>query len=135
MTFLPILVEARQGTYTKDNIATVSCRAGLILFNSRHVLGKLPHGYFSETSLPPPVTIPKDSSYLLRHTRQVNLMLTGDGLVDWEELLDMIELLEPLGITGEKGRYLELITFQTWGGTSRLVAPTAKRHTGEGYGE
>lgn len=83
--FLPLLVEARQATYTKENIAAGWRGAGLIPFNARYILGKLPHGHILESSSPPPSTTiatPKNSSDLLRHTRRAKLILKGDAPVD-----------------------------------------------------
>ncbi|KAF8415585.1 hypothetical protein EV426DRAFT_579029 [Tirmania nivea] len=78
---------------------------------------------------------PKNSSDLLRHTRKAKLMLKGDAPVDREELLDMIERLERFGITADKDRDLERITFSKWQETAQLAAPKDKRHIGKGYGE
>ena len=70
--FLPLLVQARQAAYTEANILAEWQGAGLIPFNARHVLAKLPHRHVSESSSHPPTTTiatPKNLSDLLRHTR------------------------------------------------------------------
>jgi len=96
--------------YTEANILAGWRGAALIPFNTRHVLTKLPHRHVSESSSGPPTTTiatPKNSSDLLRHTRQAKLMLKGDATVDKEELLDVIERLERFGIAADKDHDLE----------------------------
>lgn len=133
-----MLVEARQATYTEANILAGWRGAGLIPFNARHILAKLPHRHVSESSSPPPTTTiatPKNSSDLLRHTRQAKLMLKGDALVDKKALLDVIERLERFGIASDKDRDLERVTFTKWQETAKLAAAKDQRHIGKGYGE
>ena len=104
-------------------------------FNARHVLAKLPHSHVSELSSPTSWTTPKNSNDLLRHTRQVKLMLKGDDPVDREELLDVIERLERFGIAADKDQDLERVTLQKWHETAKLATPEDKRHIENGYGQ
>ena len=136
--FLALLVEARGETYTEANIAAQWRGAGLSPFHAWYVLDNIPHGYVSDPSSPPPTTIiatPKNSSDLLRQTRQAQLMLKGESSVDKAELLDVIERLERHGIAADTDRDLERVTFSKWQESVKLAAPKDKRHIGKGYDE
>ena len=66
--FLPLWIEARQATYTNDNIIAGWREAGLIPLNGRMILAKLPHGPVSEATSSSPLTTVdtcKDSRALL----------------------------------------------------------------------
>ena len=101
--FLPLLVQAREATYAHENIATGWRGAGLIAFNARHDVAKGLHRPVSGPSLSAPtmnIATPKNSSVLLRQTRQAKIMLKGVPM-DRNELLDVIERLEWFGIAAE----------------------------------
>lgn len=133
--FLLLLIEACQITYTKDNILGGWRGAGLIPINPRIILGKLPQGQGPIPEILPTSATPKNSSTLLRHTRQAKLMLKNNALLDRNQLLELIEGLEHFSIAADKDRVLERATFAKWQDTAKLEAQKDKRHIGKGYGE
>ena len=72
--FLPMIIIARTATYTKKNILSAWRGAGLIPFNSRHVLDKLTHAQAPPRACAPaplsePPT-PRNTAELHRQVRQ-----------------------------------------------------------------
>ena len=129
--FLPMLVNARNQTYTKENIMGAWRGSGLIPPNSRAVLVKLPT--YREKAVPAPAPVPptpQNTKALLHQARQAKLLLKpGSSLSSdqQEELADLIDSLERFAIGADRDLQLERETNRKWRETQKLAAPIDRR--------
>lgn len=137
--FLPMLIAARNSTYTLNNIKSAWQASGLIPHNPRLVLGKLVHGkkhqisILQEKNQPPPT--PRNTLELARRTRKARMMLNqSPSHLNRQELADLIDRLHRFGLAADNDRRLEHDTFLKWQNTQKLATKPDKRKLGKELG-
>ena len=143
--FLPMLVAARQATFTKANIMGAWRGSGLIPLNARVVLAKLPHGQsqsqphdltkLGQTSAKPSTAppTPQNISHLNRMTRKAKLLLLKDE-IPRDEVIDLINAIQHFGIAKDTDLQLERDNIQKQQRVQNMQAKPDRRELGTGLG-
>ena len=108
--FLPMLVAARDATFTKVNIEGAWRGAGLIPMNARVVLAKLSHGlsqsYTQSSNSQSPPSTPRNISQLNYMTRRAKLLLQKED-IPRDEVIDLINAIQHFGIAKDSDLQME----------------------------
>ena len=93
--FLPMVVHAREETFTKKNILSSWQATGLLPRHPQVVLAKLPaHGQLRSTTTSLEPATPRNSAELHRTSRQAQLLLRRGEKTNPADLADLIDRLE-----------------------------------------